>query len=141
MTNKVLQFTHKQKIQTQNNTQADRVEVHVQEYVAPAYRDFILAKGLTPYIVVSRPVDNNWSVPDQFVRDDSITLNLSVDAAVNQMCNNGIFQFSASFGGVQRKVWFYAKDIVGVYAKENHGLAINFVGYNNPGADNVLPSA
>ena len=89
-----------------------------QPYLLRAFYDWILDNGLTPYVVVS----TQWpevEVPQQFVKDNQIVLNISPNACVNFHMDVKEISFQARFSGQPMVVRFPCLAVGAIYAKEN----------------------
>lgn len=89
-----------------------------QPYLLRAFYDWILDNGLTPYVVVS----TEWpevEVPQQFVKDNQIVLNISPNACVNFHMDVEEVTFQARFAGQPMVVRFPCLAVGAIYAKEN----------------------
>lgn len=89
-----------------------------QPYLLRAFYEWIVDNDLTPYIVVdaTRPM---VEVPQEFVKDGQIVLNISPSACVNFMLNNDGLSFQARFGGQPRRLSMPCHAIMAIYAREN----------------------
>jgi stringent starvation protein B len=58
-------------------------------------------------------------VPQQFVKDNQIVLNISPDAVVDLNISNEAVVFNGRFGGVATDVFVPVCAVVGIYAREN----------------------
>ena len=58
-------------------------------------------------------------VPQQYVQDGQIVLNISPSAVMGLHVGNDIISFSGRFGGVSQEVSAPVGAVLGVYAKEN----------------------
>jgi stringent starvation protein B len=87
-------------------------------YLLRAIYEWILDNQLTPYLLVDTK-DERVVVPTQFVRDDSIVLNVSPGAVRNLELGNEYVMFSARFGGVAHDIVVPISSARMIYAKEN----------------------
>ncbi|MSQ60815.1 MAG: ClpXP protease specificity-enhancing factor [Betaproteobacteria bacterium] len=91
-------------------------------YLIRAIWEWCADNGYTPFLSVK--VNEDTRVPQEFVRNGEIVLNLSSDATRNLKIGNDRVQFSARFGGVSREVSVPINAVSGIFAKENgQGLA------------------
>ena len=58
-------------------------------------------------------------MPQQFVKDNQIVLNISPDAVVDLSISNQAVAFNGRFGGVATDVFVPVSAVVGIYAREN----------------------
>ena len=63
-------------------------------------------------------VDDQTRVPDEFVKNGEIILNISDDAAHHLTLGNDLIQFSARFNGVSREISVPVNAVQGIFAKE-----------------------
>ena len=87
-------------------------------YMARAIYEWICDNQLTPYLLVdaTRPYT---SVPEQFVKDGQIVLNIAPHAVHQFQMSNDAVSFSARFGGVARDIYVPISALLGIYAREN----------------------
>jgi stringent starvation protein B len=91
-------------------------------YLIRAIWEWCTDNGYTPFLSVK--VNEDTRVPQEFVRNGEIVLNLGSDATRNLKIGNDRVQFSARFGGVSREVSVPIDAVSGIFAKENgQGLA------------------
>ncbi|MFX9138314.1 ClpXP protease specificity-enhancing factor [Acinetobacter baumannii] len=87
-------------------------------YLARAIYEWICDNQLTPYLLVDA-TQPHTDVPQQFVKDGQIVLNI-VPHAVNQLLiSNDAITFSARFGGVSKDIYVPIQAVLGIYAREN----------------------
>ena len=100
-------------------------------YLARAIYEWICDNNLTPYLLVDA-TQPNTRVPEQFIQDDQIVLNI-VPHAVHQLhMSNDAITFSARFGGVSRDIYVPLYAVLGIYARENgQGLFFDPNEYEN----------
>ncbi len=77
-------------------------ELSTKPYLIRAIYEWCSDSGYTPYISVK--VDAQTRVPDEFVKNGEIILNISHDAAHHLTLGNDVIQFSARFNGVSREI-------------------------------------
>lgn len=87
-------------------------------YLARALYEWILDNECTPYILVNAMADN-VKVPQQYVKNGQIVLNVSPAAVVDFLLTNDGMSFNGRFGGVPMSVMAPIAAIMGVYAKES----------------------
>ncbi|HAG95739.1 MAG: ClpXP protease specificity-enhancing factor [Pseudomonadales bacterium] len=87
-------------------------------YFIRAVYEWILDNQLTPYLLVkaSYPM---VQVPNEFVSEGKIILNLAPSAIRNLHMGNDEVEFSARFGGKPRNLHVPVGAILAIYAKEN----------------------
>lgn len=87
-------------------------------YLARAIYEWICDNNLTPYLLVdaTKPYTD---VPQQFVNDGQIVLNIVPHAVHMLNIDNEAVTFSARFGGVSKDIYVPMNAVLGLYAKEN----------------------
>jgi len=83
-----------------------------------ALYEWIVDNQCTPYVLVDAS-DKNVLVPQQYVKDNQIVLNISPDAVVDLNITNQAVAFNGRFGGVAMDVYVPIEAVVGIYAREN----------------------
>ncbi len=87
-------------------------------YLARAIYEWICDNQLTPYLLVDATQPNTM-VPEQFVKDGQIVLNIAPHAVHQFHISNNAISFSARFGGVARDLYIPIQAVLGIYAREN----------------------
>ena len=87
-------------------------------YLARAIYEWICDNQLTPYLLVDA-TQPNTEVPQQFVKDGQIVLNLAPHAIHQLHMSNDAITFSARFGGVAKEIYVPIRAVLGIYAREN----------------------
>ena len=87
-------------------------------YLLRAIYDWIVDNQLTPHVAVNAHGDG-VSVPQEYVQDGQITLNITPGAVRNLVMDNVELSFSARFRGVPMDVRVPVESILGIYAREN----------------------
>ncbi len=87
-------------------------------YLLRAYYDWLMDNQLTPHVVVDAFVKGT-QVPQQYVKDGQIVLNIAASAVGNLQIGNEFVEFNARFGGVPQQVLLPMASIVAIYAREN----------------------
>ena len=87
-------------------------------YLVRALNEWILDNEMTPYLVVDAGLQG-VQVPQEFVTDGQIVLNICPSAVVGLSIDNEAVEFSARFGGVPMQVYVPFTAIMAIYAKEN----------------------
>ncbi|GGP78361.1 ClpXP protease specificity-enhancing factor [Shewanella ulleungensis] len=87
-------------------------------YLLRAYYEWLMDNHLTPHVVVDAFVKGT-QVPQQFVKDGQIVLNIATGAVANLHMTNDAVEFNARFGGVPQNVFLPMASIVAIYAREN----------------------
>ena len=87
-------------------------------YIARALYEWILDNDCTPYILVDalrRDVD----VPQEYVKDGQIVLNISPTAVRTINIGNDYIMFDGSFGGRAMTITVPIPALMAIYAQEN----------------------
>jgi stringent starvation protein B len=94
-------------------------------YLIRALHQWCTDFGFTPFIAVF--VDAKVEVPMEFVKNDEIVLNLSLEACHQLQIENDWISFQARFGGVPRKILVPITHVLAIYARENgQGMSFPF---------------
>lgn len=92
-------------------------------YLVRALHEWIVDNGLTPHVLVNAQLPG-VVVPQQYVHEGRIVLNIGPSAAHNLYLGNDEIRFHARFGGVSTEVSFPPRAVLAVYARENgEGMA------------------
>lgn len=109
-------------------------------YLLRAIYEWVLDNQLTPHVVVNAH-EEGVRVPQEYVQDGQITLNLSPDAVKNLNMDNDSLSFSARFRGVPMDIQVPVAAILGVYARENgQGMMFGEEDYQPPSPSPVSPA-
>lgn len=87
-------------------------------YIMRALYEWIVDNDCTPYVLVDASAADVM-VPQQFVKDDQIVLNISPGAVMDLNISNEAVGFNGRFGGVATDVYVPISAVVGIYAREN----------------------
>lgn len=87
-------------------------------YLFRAFYDWIVDNKLTPYILIDAEFPH-VEVPEKYVKEGKITLNISPNAVLNLKKDNKAIQFEASFNGEAMLVYAPIKAVLAIYAREN----------------------
>ncbi len=87
-------------------------------YLARAIYEWICDNNLTPHLLVDATQPNTM-VPEQFIQDGQIVLNIAPHAVHKLNMSNEAITFSARFGGVSRDIYVPLNALMGLYAREN----------------------
>lgn len=91
-------------------------------YLIRALYEWCSDNGLTPYVAVQ--VDETVQVPREYVKNNEIVLNISLDATSALKLGNEFIEFKARFGGVAREIIVPVHRVIAIYARENgQGMA------------------
>lgn len=86
-------------------------------YLIRAIHEWCSDSGLTPYLSVK--VDAATRVPQEYVKNGEIVLNVSYDATRRLTIGNDLVQFSARFNGTSRECSIPITAVLGIFAREN----------------------
>ena len=101
------------------------IDTSLQQFLVPAFRDYLIANNYTPYITLVVPEDDkvrgNWFFPDSVsINSGYITLDVSNNAVESVTTDKfGVINVVAQFSGRTYTLIFCSTDIVQIYAKEN----------------------
>lgn len=87
-------------------------------YLLRALYEWILENECTPYIVVNAYADS-VQVPQEYVKDGQIILNISPSAVHALQMDNEAVEFSGRFAGIPTPVYVPIQAVMGIYAREN----------------------
>jgi stringent starvation protein B len=88
-------------------------------YLLRAIYSWLLDNELTPQIMVNAFCPG-VQVPQQFVRDGQIVLNIAPHAVGALALENDALSFNARFGGVPHQVYVPMAAVLAIHARENH---------------------
>ncbi len=87
-------------------------------YMVRAIYEWIVDNDCTPYVLVDAEYQGVL-VPQQYVKDGQIVLNISPSAIVGLDVGNDEMGFRGRFGGVAQDVRVPIGAVLGIYAREN----------------------
>ncbi len=90
----------------------------IRPYLLRAVYDWIVDNNYTPYILVDTR-QNGVIVPEQYIENNQITLNLSPGSVRGLSFENDWVMFNARFSGVAWNIEFPISAVNAIYAKEN----------------------
>jgi stringent starvation protein B len=91
-------------------------------YLLRALHEWCTDNGYTPYIAVQ--VDEMVQVPQEYVKNGEIVLNVSYDATSSMSLGNDVIEFKARFAGTPREIIVPVDRVLAIYARENgQGMA------------------
>lgn len=93
-------------------------------YLLRALYEWVLDNDMTPHIVVDATLPG-VQVPEQYVQDGQITLNISPSAVQGLMIEDQGVGFSARFGGVPMNVYVPMLAVMAIFTREN-GMGMGF---------------
>jgi stringent starvation protein B len=96
-----------------------------QSYLIQAIYSWVLDSDFTPYIMVDTNVEG-VAVPEIYVRDDKIVLNVNPSAVENFSISHEALSFSARFSGKHVAIYVPILAVKAIYAKEiESGMMFN----------------
>jgi stringent starvation protein B len=87
-------------------------------YLLRATNEWVLDNQYTPYLIVDATVSGTM-VPDDYVKEGQIVLNISPSAIRNLAITNEHVMFSGRFGGVAQEIFVPIDAVLGLVAREN----------------------
>lgn len=87
-------------------------------YMIRALHEWILDNNFTPYILVNAFAEG-VEVPQDYVKDGQIVLNISPQAIKTLNISNAAIEFEGRFGGIPTKVYAPMHAVMSIYAREN----------------------
>jgi len=91
-------------------------------YLIRALHDWCTDNGFTPYVAVF--VDASVQVPNEYVKNNEIVLNIGFEATTALKLGNELIEFKARFGGTSREIVVPVDHVIAIYARENgQGMA------------------
>ena len=94
-------------------------------YLLRAMHEWMGDAGLTPHIIVDAG-RSGVEVPNAYVKDGKIVLNVSVNATQRLQLLNHAIEFDARFAGVVHHVRVSMTAVLGIYARETgEGMVFN----------------
>ena len=99
-------------------------EPSTKPYLIRAIYEWCTDSGYTPFLAVH--VDQTTRVPQEFVKNNEIVLNISALATSKLQIGNELVEFQARFGGKARTISVPVANVSAIYARENgHGMAFD----------------
>lgn len=96
----------------------NRAMTSPKSYLLRAFYEWILDNSMTPYVLVDASAQG-VSVPEEYVEDGKIILNIAPAAVQALVMDRDQLSFSARFRGSSREVLVPMMAVRAVYAKEN----------------------
>ncbi len=94
-------------------------------YLLRAIYEWLIDNQLTPYIMVDAVIPN-VEVPERFVEDGKIILNIEPQAVGRLRMGNDAVEFDARFSGIAHHIFIPISAIKAIYAFENgRGMVFN----------------
>lgn len=94
-------------------------------YLIRAFYEWIVDNNCTPYVVVNAHY-KEVEVPQQYIENGQIVLNVSMDAVHELSLGNDAINFMAKFHGVAHSIHIPISAVMAIYASENgKGMVFN----------------
>jgi stringent starvation protein B len=87
-------------------------------YIVRAIYEWIVDNDCTPHLLVDATIPY-VVVPESYVKDGQIVLNISPSAVVGLQMDNERISFNGRFGGQPRDIDVPVSAVLGIYAREN----------------------
>lgn len=107
-------------------------------YLVNALYQWIVDNNCTPYVLVDAYV-RGVEVPQDYVKDGQIVLNIAPSAIGNLRIDKQGLAFNARFGGIPMDIFAPMKAVLGIYAREN-GQGMMFEPESEPDPEGEPPS-
>lgn len=108
-------------------------------YLMRAINEWLLDNQLTPHLLVNADVQG-VEVPDNFIQDGKIVLNIGPHAVEGLRISNEEVTFLARFSGVSQLISFPVSAVLAIYARENgRGMMFNEDEDDGPEPDDSGP--
>lgn len=91
--------------------------ISTKPYMVRAIHEWCMDNGMTPHLLVVE--DAQTKVPQAYVKDGEIVLNLSYSATKDLHIDNDAVVFSARFGGASQSLYVPMDAVRGIFAREN----------------------
>lgn len=88
-------------------------------YLIRAIYEWLVDNELTPYLLVSTTYEG-VQVPEEYVHDNKIVLNIAPDAVKDFVADNEWISFSARFSGKAMELFVPIAAVQAIYGKENN---------------------
>lgn len=88
-------------------------------YLIRAIYDWLVDNAQTPYLLVDAAGDDDVQVPQEYVQDGRIVLNVSPGAVAGLSLGNDYVAFNARFGGAPREILVPVHRVLALYSREN----------------------
>ena len=99
-------------------------EIPTKPYLLRALFEWCVDNGYTPHLAAK--VDARSQVPQEYVKNGEITLNIGPNAVHKLQMGNELIEFSARFAGVARQISVPVANVYAVYARETgHGMTFD----------------
>jgi stringent starvation protein B len=100
-------------------------------YLVRAIYEWIMDNGFTPYVAINANYPG-VSVPQKYIENGGIVLNVSPVATNRLLINNEHLEFDARFGGLVSHIYAPIQSVKAIYARENNrGMAFDDEGMDD----------
>jgi stringent starvation protein B len=106
-------------------------------YLIRSLYEWILDNGMTPYVLVD-VANEEVIVPQQYVENGRIVLNVNPSAVQNLQLGNELLELDARFSGQPMHVSVPVMSVIAIYAREN-GKGMVFTEEDGGGDDTPPP--
>jgi stringent starvation protein B len=111
-------------------------ETSTKPYLIRAIYEWCVDNGYTPYLTVF--VDRHTLVPQEYVKNGEIVLNISPLATHELELSNDRITFQARFNGRVKDLSVPVDNVLGLYAREiGQGMSFEFVPHAEPDQENT----
>lgn len=108
-------------------------------YFLRALYDWVVDNGLTPHVAVNA-LQAGVHVPQQYVKEGRIVLNIAPNAVQNLSMTNDWLYFDARFSGVRHQIRVPVMAVIAIYAVENgRGMVFEEQEGDEPSPPDVQP--
>jgi stringent starvation protein B len=91
-------------------------------YLIRALNEWIIDNDMTPHLLIDADFPGT-SVPQDFIQDGKIVLNISPGAVSDLNIDNEMVSFSARFSGKSTNIYLPIGAVTAIYSRENgHGM-------------------
>lgn len=109
-------------------------------YLIRAFYEWIVDSDCTPYVVINANFPR-VNVPNEYIENGEITLNVSPTAVRDLKIGNDFLEFHASFSGVVHIISAPIKSLLAIYANENQqGMFFDYEEIEDTEFNDILPS-
>lgn len=110
-------------------------------YLIRAMYQWMVDNGMTPHVLVDA-VGESVQVPEKYVENNKIVLNIGPMAVNALRLGNDEVNFNARFAGKSMKVVVPVQNVLAIYTRENgQGMMFGEEGEHPPGGPGSNPSA
>lgn len=108
-------------------------------YLVRAFYNWVIDSQCTPHVLVDATYEG-VIVPNQYVEDGEIVLNVSADAVTDLVITNKDMSFEARFSNIPTQIYLPMRAIMAVYANENGRGMVFSLEEEEDESDNDSPS-